>query len=127
MTSIFYTIQQVANLSGLSVYTLRYYERIGLLDPLARAASGHRRFGAADLAWLECLTRLRTTGMSIREIRRFADLRRRGSRTVGLRRRLLEEHARTIARKLATLQENLRIVRRKIDEDHTLEVSDDGQ
>jgi DNA-binding transcriptional MerR regulator len=49
----------------LSTHTLRYYERAGLLDPVGRAESGHRRYVAADLAWLDFLTRLRATGMAI--------------------------------------------------------------
>ena len=59
------TIQQVAALTQLSEHTLRYYERIGLLDPVNRASSGHRRYSTGDIAWIEFLTRLRTTGMPI--------------------------------------------------------------
>jgi DNA-binding transcriptional MerR regulator len=60
------SISETANISGLSAHTLRYYERIGLLDAVDRGPDGRRRFRAADLAWLSFLTRLRTTGMSIR-------------------------------------------------------------
>src|SRR5262249_49487299 len=42
------TIEQVAECTGLSAHTLRYYERIGLLDPVGRATSGHRRYGTKD-------------------------------------------------------------------------------
>lgn len=118
------TLQQTATLTGLSVPTLRHYDRIGLLGPPAHAGSGHRRFAASDLTWLEVLSRLRATGMSIPAIRRFADLRRRGKGTVGLRRRLLEEHARTVERKLKTVQENLRMLREKIDYCQALEIKE---
>jgi DNA-binding transcriptional MerR regulator len=114
-------LRQTATLAGLSVHTLRYYERIGLLGLPARATKGHHRFATSDLTWLEFLSRLRATGMPIQQIRRFADLRRRGRGTVGLRRRLLEEHSRTVERKLKAVQENLRIVRQKIDYYQALE------
>lgn len=119
------TRQRMASLAGLSVQTMRYYEHLGLIDPPAGATSGRHRFKESDLAWLEFLARLRTSGMSIREMRRFADLRRRGDRTIGARQRLLAEHARTVERTLAALQENLRIVRQKIDYFQALEAEDD--
>ncbi|GAX40776.1 MerR family transcriptional regulator [Tolypothrix sp. NIES-4075] len=60
------TIQQVATLTGLSVHTLRYYERNGLLELVNRAANGHRRYLTDDITRIEFLTRLRTTKMPIR-------------------------------------------------------------
>jgi len=71
----------VAALSGLSAHTLRYYEPIALLDPVARVHGGQRRYDADDLAWLAFLQRLRPTGMPIRDMHRFAELRRRGEAT----------------------------------------------
>jgi DNA-binding transcriptional MerR regulator len=51
-----WTISQVAEKSGLSAYTLRWYERIGLLDRIERAPDGRRRFSDTDLDWLVLLT-----------------------------------------------------------------------
>ena len=68
------TIQQVATLTGLSVHTLRYYERNGLLEPVNRATNGHRRYRTEDITRIEFLTRLRTTGMPIRQMQQFARL-----------------------------------------------------
>jgi DNA-binding transcriptional MerR regulator len=74
-----YTVQQAAALTGLSEHTLRYYERIGLIQPVARQeSSGHRRYGAADLAKLESLACLRATGMPIEQMRRYFELRAGG-------------------------------------------------
>jgi DNA-binding transcriptional MerR regulator len=86
------TIQQVAQQTGLSLDTLRYYERIGLLDPVGRAPSGHRRFTQRDLAWIDLLLRLRDTGMPRAQMVRFAELRRQGPATLTERRLLLEQH-----------------------------------
>lgn len=108
------TIEQVAEHIRLSAHTLRYYERIGLLDPVARATSGHRRYAAKDLAWLEFLTRLRTTGMPIRHMQEFAELRRRGDATIAERRVLLEAHQRAVQAHIAELQYNLEAIMVKI-------------
>jgi DNA-binding transcriptional MerR regulator len=115
------TIEQVAQRSGLSAHTLRYYERVGLLDPIGRSTSGHRRYAAKDLAWLEFLTRLRTTGMPIRHMQRFADLRRRGDATLAERCVLLEEHRRAVQANIDDLQRNLETISMKIMDDHRME------
>ncbi|MBD2103762.1 MerR family transcriptional regulator [Leptolyngbya sp. FACHB-261] len=108
------TIRQVAALTQLSVHTLRYYERVGLLDPVSRASSGHRRYAQSDIAWLEFLTRLRATGMPIRQMQQFAELRRQGSKTVHERRQLLEVHQQQVKTQLEELSRNLLVIESKI-------------
>ena len=119
------TIAEVAALSGLSAHTLRYYERIGLLDPVARVHGGQRRYDADDLAWLAVLQRLRATGMPIRDMQRYAELRRQGDSTVALRRALLEAHRDEVLERIAELQRDLATVTDKITHyqqlEHTLE------
>ena len=73
---------QAAEQSGFSLDTLRYYERIGLLDDIGRAPSGHRRFREEDLEWLGVLRCLRDTGMPIAQMRRYAELARGGEPTM---------------------------------------------
>ena len=107
------TIREAAQRTGLSVDTLRYYERAGLIDPVRRAPNG-RRYEEVDLLWLAFLRRLRATGMPIAQVRRFARLRYAGDATAGERRELLEEHARIVRDRLAELSEDLAIVERKI-------------
>ena len=108
------TIRDMAERSGFSGHTLRYYERAGLIRHVARHASGHRRYSAADIAWLEFLQRLRATGMSIRQMKRFADLRYQGDATAAPRREMLEIHKAQVAQRIATLSECLRILTNKI-------------
>jgi DNA-binding transcriptional MerR regulator len=60
------TIQQVSKCTGLSVYTLCYYERDGLLEPINRATNGHRCYSATNITRIEFLSKLRMTGMPIR-------------------------------------------------------------
>ena len=63
-----FTIAEAAVRSGLTRDTLRYYEKDGLmLAPVDRSATGHRRYSERDLTWIELVTRLRATGMPIRD------------------------------------------------------------
>lgn len=108
------TIQQVAATTGLSVHTLRYYERCHLIAPVKRASNGHRRYSARDVRWIQFLTRLRLTGMPIQQLQEYARLAREQPEAVGDRRCLLETHRQRMLAQLAQLQENLAIVDWKI-------------
>jgi DNA-binding transcriptional MerR regulator len=110
------TIQEVASLTGLSAHTLRYYERVGLLDPVFRTEkSGHRRYSQQNLAWIEFLGRLRTTGMPIRKMKFFAELRRAGNATVPERRELLQEHQSEVRKRAARLERDLKAIEEKVE------------
>lgn len=109
------TIQQVATLTQLSTHTLRYYERIGLMTPVSRAKSGHRRYSKQDIAWINFLTKLRATGMPIGKMQQFADLRRKGDCTIPKRRFLLEVHQQEVEEHLERLSQNLALIKGKID------------
>lgn len=110
-----FTIAEAAAETGLTAHTLRYYERDGLmLQPVERSASGHRRYTEADLRWVELLTRLRATGMPIREVRRYATLVRAGDGNEAERLALLREHRRRVLAQLAEVQEHLGAIDRKI-------------
>jgi DNA-binding transcriptional MerR regulator len=108
------TIQQVAQRTGLSIDTLRYYERIGLLETVRRAQNGHRRYTQHDLAWIDLLIRLRDTGMPLAQMRRFAQLRRQGSATLTERRIMLEEHQRTLEQRMQKLEQHMGALQQKI-------------
>ncbi len=84
---------EVVERSGFSIDTLRYYERIGLLDRIARSTGGRRQFNEDHLEWLGVLRCLRDTGMPIAEMRRYASCAREGDRTLDERLALLTEHA----------------------------------
>jgi DNA-binding transcriptional MerR regulator len=111
---IYLTIQEVADRTGLSAHTLRYYERIGLIHPVDRASSGHRRYSASDVGWLDFMRCLRSTGMPIREVKRYAELFAEGDRTLAERRALLEAHRRRIEDDMRELAKNLDAIKYKI-------------
>ena len=81
-----FTIQEVSDLTDLPNSTLRYYEEIGLLEPVTRASNGHRRYSEADLQRIELVKKLRLTGMALETMQAFVALYRDGSATAGQRR-----------------------------------------
>ncbi|MGW4783962.1 MerR family transcriptional regulator [Streptomyces sp. NPDC004230] len=109
------TIAQVAERTGLTHDTLRYYEKAGLIERVGRTGGNQRRYAAADLAWLEFLLRLRETGMPIAEMQRFAALRSRGDATVADRLAMLREHRAAVARRIRALRRNVAALDDKID------------
>jgi DNA-binding transcriptional MerR regulator len=96
------SIAEMAERTGVSPHTLRYYERIGLLD-VDRDASGYRVYSAADFARVVFLTRLRMTGMPIRELQRYIALVGEGDATVPERRAMLLAHREAVRAQLAEL------------------------
>lgn len=109
-----FSIAQAAERTGLSIDTLRYYERIGLVDPPARDSGGRRAYGEEDLQWLGFLTRLRTTSMPIRMMREYAQLRHRGAASYGRRKQILCEHRSAIMAHIAELTSCLDVLDYKI-------------
>ena len=108
------TIAETAEASGVSAHTLRYYERAGLIGGVDRAASGHRRYGDEDLAWIHTIQCLRATGMPIRDIRRYAELARSGQDNWEARLALLEQHRAAVQAQLDEVQGHLAFIDRKI-------------
>ncbi|MDN6885575.1 MerR family transcriptional regulator [Variovorax sp. CAN2819] len=109
------TIAEVAERTGLTAHTLRYYERIGLIAAVSRAPGGQRRYAGADMEWLAFLLRLRETGMPIQGMQAFARLRSQGDASVGQRREMLEEHLAEVQARVAALQQSMQALSLKID------------
>lgn len=108
------TVGQVATLTGLSTHTLRWYERMGLLEGVARDGSGHRQYSQVDLRRLVLLMRLRATGMPVSEMQRYAELVRAGASTDLERMQLLEAHRDRVLGHIADLHRDLDVINSKI-------------
>lgn len=108
-----FAIAEVAEKTGISAHTLRYYEGIGLLD-VAREASGHRRFTEYDISRVVFIGRLRATAMPIREIQRYFALVAGGPSTEADRLALLQKHRRAVRARLRELETALVAIERKI-------------
>jgi DNA-binding transcriptional MerR regulator len=109
------TVSEAAERVGLTTYTLRWYEQEGLVEPVDRDSAGRRRYSDQDVDWLVLLTRLRRTGMPVRDMRRYAELARQGDRTLGERRALFEAHRDRVLARIAELEEDLKVLNYKID------------
>lgn len=79
---MYYSIGQVAAKTGLTVHTLRYYEKEGLLPFVRKSSSGLRMFSDADLGWLSLIECLKETGMSLKGIKQYIDWFREGDSTL---------------------------------------------
>jgi len=115
MRDVGYTIRTMAARCGMTTHTLRYYERVGLIQPVGRARNGHRRYSDADEAWLNFLHCMRGTNMPIREMQRYAALRERGDDSSLDRRKILEEHRATIAAQIVALEKAHALLNHKIE------------
>src|SRR5450830_1802438 len=91
-------------------------EKTGLLDPIVRQENTHRLFREEDLLWIGFLLKLRSTGLPIRDMLRYAELRRAGNtaESVSARKALLQQHARTVEETIAELQSNLAVLHMKV-------------
>lgn len=107
-------IGEVAEKSGFSVHTLRYYEKIGLLPPSHRDSGGRRSFDDDVLRWLEFLGRLKDLGMPIRDRVLYARMRAEGDSTIEARRNLLQTYRDELAVRVASLTETLEVLDAKI-------------
>jgi len=108
------TIQETSRRSGLSEPTLRYYEEVGLIGPIARdQSSGHRRYRDSDLDALQALACLRAMGVGIDDMRTYQENRALGHAAAGDQREILLRHAERVELEIATLHVHLEYLRRK--------------
>lgn len=109
------TIQEVAQATGLSAHTLRYYERVGLIHPIGREGNSHRRYTTDDVGWIDFLTKLRATGMSIKDMQKYAGLQRQGESTLPERLEMLKALRDKVEAHMEELNEHLKLIYYKID------------
>ncbi|MFI0979175.1 MerR family transcriptional regulator [Streptomyces sp. NPDC021093] len=110
-----YTISEVAQVTGLTAHTLRWYERIGLMPHVDRSHTGQRRFRNRDLDWLALVGKLRLTGMPVADMVRYAELVREGEHTFEARQELLEGTRRAVRARIEELRDTLAVLDHKID------------
>ncbi len=99
-----YTVHEVSQQTGISPYTLRYYDKLGLLPGIRRDANGVRRFTDSDLEWLDLICCLKSAGMPLRQIKTFVCLSHEGDRTLEQRCDLLFAHRDAMQQEIQRLQ-----------------------
>ncbi|MEV0973899.1 MerR family transcriptional regulator [Microtetraspora glauca] len=115
------SIGQVAERTGLSVHTLRFYEREGILaNPVRRGPGGRRFYNEDDVEWLRLCVILRASGMPLPAIRQYTDLVRQGSGTEKERLALLRRHQEHVIAQIDKLTRCLDLITFKVGvyEDH---------
>lgn len=110
-----YSIDQAATITGVSKHTLRYYEREGLIAPVAKGANGHRRYSDDDLGWVRFLQLLRATGMPIREMKEFVQLTQAGDHTIADRVTVLAHYRKALVARMAQDREHLERINFKLE------------
>lgn len=114
VTPTTYTIAEAADRMGLNPHTLRYYERVGLLE-VPRDDGGRRVYGANDLARVKFISCLRATSLPIRQLQRYFDLVDAGPHTEAERLALLQEHRENVLAQIADMHDALAAIEFKID------------
>ena len=109
-----YSIGEFSRLTNLGIHTLRYYEHENLITP-KRNSSNRRCYSDKDLAWIEFIKRLKDTGMPIKEIRYYAELRAKGDLTLNERMEMLIIHRESLNEQIKVLQEHMAKLDDKID------------
>lgn len=109
-----YSPAETAARSGFSLDTLRYYEREGILEPVARTAGGRRSYSDGDIEWLGLVRCLRDTGMPVAELKRYAEL-CRDDATVPDRIAILEAHDAEVRASIGELERQRELLAHKLD------------
>ncbi|WP_099467715.1 MerR family transcriptional regulator [Konateibacter massiliensis] len=110
-----YTIKQVSEKTSLSIYTIRYYDKEGLLPLIKRTESGNRKFTDNDMEWIGLICCLKNSGMSIERIKEFMHCCLKGEEGVEERRVILEQHKKNIEKQIEQLNKSMEIVDFKLE------------
>lgn len=110
-----FTIQEVGKIHNLTVETIRYYEKSGILFPIQRQENGHRIFHKWDLEWINFVNLLKSTGMPLSAIIEYRQLVEDGDHTNEERLSIMIKHRKSIIDQMAHLKTCLERINYKID------------
>lgn len=109
-----YSIGDFSKLTNLSIHTLRYYEKENLINP-ERNSANRRCYTENDVKWVEFIKRLKDTGMPIKEIKHYSELRSKGNSTLKERMEMLISHKQALNEQILKLQGHKLKLNDKID------------
>lgn len=110
-----YTIKKAAEKTNLSIYTIRYYDKEGLLPLIKRNESGIRKFTDNDIEWINLICCLKNSGMSIENIKKFMYCCLKGKDGIEERKVILESHKKNIKNQMKQLNRSMEIINYKLD------------
>ncbi|OZB90814.1 MerR family transcriptional regulator [Paenibacillus sp. XY044] len=108
------TIKEISEETGISTYTLRYYEREGILPGVKRDSSGNRLYDDESMEWLNFVLALRSTGMPLAEIKHYVDLYWEGESTLKIRKQMMLKHKEKVENDLRETYKNLEQINYKL-------------
>ena len=109
-----HTINEVANICNVSPYTIRFYDKEGLLPFISRNSTGNRQFSDSDLNVIKLICCLKNTGMQVKEIKKYIDLAMQGAETTVQRKQIMIDHRKEVISQIDNLKKNLNIIDLKI-------------
>jgi len=119
---------EVARLTGLPESKLRYYESIGIIEPIERdASSKHRVYSEDNLSALDSIACLSATGMSLNDMREYIQNRHHGAKAAGSQMDLLEKQQQRLAEESRHLKIRQQYVKLKIAYWKAVEENDDAE
>lgn len=108
-----YSISEAAKVLNITAYTLRYYDKEGLMPFVERTASGQRLFKESDIAALKVIECLKSTGMQIKEIKTFIDWVTDGDTTLQQRFDMFMERKAIVEKQMEELKQTMELVEHK--------------
>lgn len=104
------SVAEMAEVTGVTAHTLRYYERAGLIQPITRTVGNQRRYQPDDVDWVRFLVQLRETGMPIAQMGDYAALRSQGDSTLPARLNIMTEHHQAVRQRIKRLRDHERVL-----------------
>ena len=108
-------IAEVSEKYGLSVDTLRYYERVGLIPPVHRNGGGIRDYNELDLRRVDFIKCMRSAGLPVEVLIEYIALVQRGDKTIEARREILVEQRELLVARMKEMQKTLDVLDHKIE------------
>lgn len=109
-----YSINDVAEICDLSAYTIRFYDKEGLLPFITRNNTGNRQFSENDLEMIKLICCLKNSGMQIKDIKKYIDLFMMGDSTASMRKQMMIDHRKSVIKQISDLKKQLNIIELKI-------------
>jgi DNA-binding transcriptional MerR regulator len=110
-----YTVKDVSKITGLSIFTIRFYDKEGLLPFVSKNKSGIRVFTESDINQIMTICCLKNTGMQLKDIKKYIDYCMKGASTIDSRKELFLEHRNEIINQINALNENLKLIDSKLE------------
>ena len=110
-----YTVKEVAELLGVSVHTVRYYDDMGLIPGTKRNAANQRLFDDLEVEWLFVSLTLKNTGMSLKDVKHYIELYGRGDSTLPERYEIMKKQKEKTIQEMEELKLRLAVLDRKIE------------